>query len=106
MKYCIVYTLTPNIDEAKKIAHALVEKRLAACVNIIPGVTSIYEWQGEICEDGEFLVLAKTRQELFEEIKALILENHSYELPAVVMLPIVAGLEGYLEWVDKNTKIN
>lgn len=103
MKYCIVYTLSSSTEEAKKVAHSLVKNKLAACVNIIQNVTSVYEWKGKVCEDGEFLVLIKTRKDLFEEVKEDILRNHSYELPAILMLPIEAGLQGYLEWVDENT---
>ena len=103
MSYCIILTLTSSIEEARKIAHALVKNKLAACVNIIRNVTSVYEWKDEVCEDEEYLILIKTRKELFEEVKTGILENHSYELPAILMLPVEAGLEGYLEWVDKNT---
>lgn len=104
MKYCIVYTLTSSPEEAKKIAHVLVRGKLAACANIVPNVTSVYEWKGEVCEDSEYMVFIKTRKELFEDVKACILENHSYELPAILMLPIEAGLEGYLDWLDKNTQ--
>lgn len=104
VKYCIVYTLTNSIGEAKKIAHALVKSKLAACANIIQNVTSVYEWKGDICEDGEFLILIKTRKELFEEIKTCIIENHSYELPAILMLPIEGGLDDYLNWIGENTK--
>ncbi len=105
MKYCIVYTLTSNIEEAKKITHALVGKKLAACANIIQNVTSVYEWKGEVCEDGEYLILIKTKQELFEAVKSSILKNHSYELPAILMLPVEAGLEGFLKWIDENTGV-
>ena len=104
MEYCVIITLTSNPDEARKLAHLLVENKLAACVNIIPNITSVYEWKGEICEDTEYLVQIKTRKELFEKVKKAILENHSYELPAILMLPVEAGLEGYLKWVDENTK--
>lgn len=103
MKYCIVLTLTSNPDEAKKIARSLVKNKLAACVNIIPNITSVYEWKNEVCEDGEYLVLIKTGKELFDGVKSSILQNHSYELPAILMLPVEAGLEGYLKWVDENT---
>ena len=102
MNYCIILTLTSNLDEAKKIAHTLVKNKLAACVNIIPNITSVYEWKGEICEDGEYLISIKTRKDKFDAVKESILQNHSYELPAILMLPIEAGLENYLKWMDKN----
>ncbi len=104
MTYCLVYTLTDNIEEAKKIAHGLIKEKLAACCNIISNLTSVYEWKDEICEDREFLILAKTKKELFEEVKTCILQNHSYELPAILMLPVEAGLEGFLDWIGENTR--
>lgn len=103
MSYCIILTLTSNFDEAKKIAEILVKEKLAACVNIIKNVTSFYEWKNEICQDSEYLLLIKTRKELFEKVKTCVLENHSYELPALLMLPVEAGLFEYLSWIDKNT---
>jgi len=104
MSYCIIYTLTNSLDEAKKIARLLVREKLAACCNIVQNIISVYEWKNETCEDMEFLVLIKTKKNLFEEVKNSILENHSYELPAILMLPIEKGLEDYLGWIEKNTK--
>ncbi len=104
MSYCLVYTLTDNIDEAKKIANALVKEKLAACCNIIHNLTSVYEWKDEICEDSEILILAKTKKSLFEEVKNSIRKNHSYELPAIIMLPIETGLKDFLNWIGENTR--
>ena len=104
MEYCFAYTLTNNEEEAKKIAHALIREKLAAGCNIIKNVTSIYEWKGELREHEEFLIMAKTRKDLFEEAKNSILKNHSYELPAIVMLPIETGLPDFLSWISENTK--
>lgn len=103
MSYCVVVSTTSNIDEAKKIAHGLVNGKLAACVNIIPAVTSVYFWKNEVCEDSECVLFIKTQRNLFDSVKNFILENHSYELPEVIMLPIEAGMEGYLNWVKENT---
>lgn len=129
MSYCVVVSTTSNIDEAKKIAHGLVNNKLAACVNIIPGVTSVYFWKAdceqrledgggettsgtpfmasnqanEVCEDSELVLFIKTQKNLFDKVKNFIVENHSYELPEVIMLPIENGLEGYLNWVKENT---
>jgi periplasmic divalent cation tolerance protein len=103
MDLCIILTLTSNLNEAKKIAHALVKSKLAACVNIIQNVISVYEWKNEICEDGEYFIFIKTQKAHFEGVKEEILKNHSYELPVVLMLPVETGLLEYLEWVKKNT---
>jgi periplasmic divalent cation tolerance protein len=103
MTYCLVCTLTNSKEEALKIAHSLVKAKLAACCNVIDGVTSVYEWKGEICEDGEFFVMIKTRKALFDEVKAHIKSLHSYELPAIYMLPIETGLQEFLDWIKQNT---
>lgn len=103
MSYCVVVSTTSNIDEAKKIAHGLVNNKLAACVNIIPNITSVYFWKNKVCEDSELVLFIKTQKNLFDKVKNFIVENHSYELPEVIMLPIENGLEGYLNWVKENT---
>lgn len=104
MSYCLIYTLTDNIDEAKRIAHGLVKEKHAACCNIVENITSVYEWKEEICEDKEYLVLAKTKKCLFKQATEYIKQNHSYELPAILMLPIETGLQGFLDWIDKTTR--
>ena len=103
MSYCVIVSTTSNIEEAKKIAHGLLKNKLAACTNIISGVTSVYFWKDEVCEDNEYVLFIKTKRTLFEKVRDFIVENHSYELPEVIMLPIEAGLEGYLNWIKKNT---
>ncbi|OGQ48050.1 MAG: cation tolerance protein CutA [Deltaproteobacteria bacterium RIFCSPLOWO2_02_FULL_46_8] len=90
--------------EAKKIAKALVESHLAACVNIIPKITSIYEWKEEICEEEELLLVIKTQQNRLEELKATLEELHPYEVPELIVLPITDGLPDYLSWLLANTK--
>jgi len=104
MSYCVIITNVSTIEEAKKIANGLVENKLAACTNIIPGVTSVYFWKDEVCEDNEQMLVIKTRRELFEQVRDFITENHSYELPEVIMLPIEAGSEAYLNWIKENTQ--
>lgn len=87
-------------QEARRIARRLVEQRLAACVNLVPGATSVYRWHGAVEESGEWLLLIKSRRGLFEKLRAEIERSHSYEVPEVVALPIVDGSEAYLNWMD------
>ena len=102
-EHIIVYITVPSPEEGEKIAKALVEKRLAACVNIVPGLRSIYHWQGKICDDRELLLIAKTRDSLFERLEHEVNSIHSYKLPEIIALPIVKGSKEYLDWIDGNT---
>lgn len=97
--YNIVLCTTNSRENAEKIADILVSNRLAACVNIIDSVASLYRWQGKVVKDTEFLLLIKSKSELFEELKAKILENHSYEVPEVISLDIKDGTKAYLDWI-------
>jgi periplasmic divalent cation tolerance protein len=106
MNFCAVFTTTSSIDEAKTIAHNLVESKLAACVNIIPGVVSVYEWQDKINEEEECILFIKTQENLFERLKERILNIHSYELPEIIMLPIKDGHKQYLDWIEKTLLLN
>jgi len=99
----IVLTTAASQEEARKIAHELVERRLAACVNIVPQIESIYRWQQKIETATEWLLLIKTQAESFERIRAAIKELHSYELPECVMLDVAAGSQEYLAWIAENT---
>lgn len=83
------------------MARALVEARLAACVNIVPGVRSVYHWQGAVQEDSEWMLIIKSTRPLFEQLAAELRKIHSYEVPEVLAIPVVAGDEAYLEWVDR-----
>ena len=101
-----IYSTTSNVDNAKKIARALVEEKLVACVNIIPKIESIYRWQDKIEEDSECVIFAKTTDENVDESIEKIRQMHPYEVPDIVVLPIIKGLEKYLEYVKKETKWN
>lgn len=92
---------TTSVDESDRIARVLIEEKLAACVNITE-VNSYYRWEGEFCEDKEALLIIKTEKSRVDEIIERIKELHSYELPEIIALPIVAGYDKYLEWVDES----
>lgn len=98
----IVLTTTGSQEEGRKIAQALVDRRLAACVNIVPHVESIYRWQGKIETAEEWLLLIKTQADLFERVRDAVKELHSYDLPEFVMLEVAAGSHEYLSWITEN----
>lgn len=98
--YLLVFSTCPDRDTARRIAAALVRARVAACVNIVDGVTSLYQWQGQLHEDAECVLLIKTRREHFAALQAQVLALHPYELPELVAVPLDAGLPGYLKWID------
>jgi periplasmic divalent cation tolerance protein len=89
-------------EDAERIATALVERGLAACVNVVPGVLSIYRWKGRVERDDERLLVIKTRADRFEALRAALLELHPYELPELVAMPIAAGHPPYLAWLDES----
>ena len=95
----VVLSTCASSEEAEKVARTLVEKRLAACVNILPAVRSIYRWKGAMEDEKETLLLIKSSRALFGELRAEIEKLHSYEVPEVIAIPIVDGLERYLEWM-------
>lgn len=91
-------------DQAYGIAKALVEENLAACVNIIPAVRSLYRWKGEICDDPECLLLVKTTRHVFPLLEARVKALHSYEVPEIIAVPVECGFPPYLDWVVENTQ--
>ena len=90
-------------EDAERIARALVERGLAACVNVVPGVVSIYRWKGQIEREGELLLVIKTRTERFEALREALVSLHPYEVPELIVLPIMAGHAPYLAWLDEST---
>ncbi len=100
---CMVYMTAADEDEAGRIGRALVAERLAACVNVIPGMRSFYRWQDEVQDDREVVVIAKTRETLLDALVARVKELHSYDCPCVVALPIVAGNPDFLDWIEAET---
>jgi periplasmic divalent cation tolerance protein len=89
----------PSVEKAVEIAYALVEERLAACVNLVPGLRSIYRWEGEISDDPEVLCLVKTTDEVWERLRARVVALHPYETPEIIALPVAAGHDPYLAWL-------
>lgn len=98
-----VYIVAADKAEAERIAEALVAERLAACVNVLGAVRSIYRWQGAVERADEVAMIAKTTETLFEPLAARVKALHSYETPAIVAWPIVAGDHAYLGWIDAET---
>jgi periplasmic divalent cation tolerance protein len=101
----IVFTNLPDRDTALALARGLVERRLAACVNVLDGCTSVYRWKGAVEQADEIPVLIKARTGRYDELEAAIRELHPYELPEIVAVPVVRGLPDYLEWVAEETVI-
>ena len=99
----IIYSTTGSVEEARKIARILVEEKLAACVNIIPKIESIYRWQGNIEDDNECVLLAKTTDKNIDKTIQRIKELHSYDVPDIVAIPIAQGFKEYLKWVEDET---
>jgi len=104
MELCVIFITVPNAEVGEKISRALVEEQLAACVNRIPGLTSIYRWQGKIETDAEELLVIKTRQQLVATIVEYVRTLHPYEVPEIISLPVIAGASSYLDWVKQETK--
>ncbi len=100
MSYQLVITTCPSMEEAEGLAEKLLTARLAACVNIVPGVHSLYEWQGKLQREQEFLLLIKSRTEGFPELEKLVQASHSYELPELIAVPIEEGSAAYLNWIN------
>ena len=99
----VVYITAPSEDAAAVIARALVEQKLAACVNIVRNIRSIYSWQGKIEDDAEVLMIAKTQQKHFDALSKKVTELHSYDVPEIIAVPILKGSADYLQWIKDST---
>ena len=99
----VIYSTIDDIQDARKIATRLVEEQIVACVNIIPNVESIYRWKGEIENSEEFVIFAKTTDENVKKAIQRIKELHSYEVPDIIVLPVVGGLKDYLDYITNET---
>ena len=100
----VVLVTVGSEQEAEEIAKSLVKNLLAAAVNVVPGVTSIYRWEGVIQHEQEWLLIAKTRRDVLDEFIDCVLELHSYDVPGIVALPLVGGNEAYLRWLDRSVE--
>ena len=100
----VVLVTCGSEEEAAKIANSLVEERLAACVNIISPVRSIYRWEGKIWDEREWMLMIKTQKKRFEDLEKKIKSLHSYAVPEIIALPVVEGSASYLKWLEENTE--
>lgn len=100
MAYQIILSTCPDMQSARHIADHLVQDKLVACVNILPGLTSVYPWKGEIESAQEHMLIMKTQQKNYDQIEALICQKHPYELPEIIAVPVDRGFSEYLQWID------
>ncbi|WP_459939536.1 divalent-cation tolerance protein CutA [Desulfonatronum parangueonense] len=103
MQPVMVYMTAESLDQAKVIAGELIENRLAACVNVLEGMRSMYHWEGRIEESREVVVLAKTRADLLPELTRRVTEVHSYDCPCIVSWPLTGGYQPFLDWIGQET---
>ena len=104
MSASLVYITASDAEEAKALGRALVEARLAACANVLPGIVPIYRWEGRIEEGSEVALIAKTRSELVGKVVELVTTRHSYDCPCVVAIPIAEGNPAFLDWIAAETE--
>jgi len=102
--FVVVFITTPTAEVAKTLAQTLVAERLAACVTMLPQVQSVYWWDGKICDDQEFLCVAKTRATSFAVLRDRVLSIHPYQVPEIIAVPLAAGHAPYLAWLAKETE--
>ncbi|ABV85912.1 divalent-cation tolerance protein CutA [Shewanella pealeana] len=103
-EFLLVITTYPSQEQAKTLAHELVEAKLAACVQISQAVTSVYEWQGQICEEQEFALHIKCLTHHYNAIEQLLSKLHPYDVPELIALPVTQGLPAYFDWIKETTQ--
>lgn len=101
--YCVVLMTVPT-EQAESLARDLVEKKLAACVNLVPKISSLYRWQGKMERSEESLMIVKTDRDVFEKLEARVVERHPYSVPEILCLPIETGHQPYLDWIGESLK--
>jgi periplasmic divalent cation tolerance protein len=97
----VVLMTASSQEEADRIATTLVQEMLAACVNVVPGMTSVYRWEGEVQRDQEWLLVAKSRRDVLRDLVQRVETLHSYDVPEIIALPLVGGSDAYLRWLDR-----
>ena len=102
--FCVVFNTCPDKATAMRVANTLVEEKWAACVNIVPGMTSVYPWEGKITCAEEVLLLIKTQTALYDEMESRLREIHPYELPEIINVSISGGLDAYLGWIADSVR--
>jgi periplasmic divalent cation tolerance protein len=104
MNAVLIYVTAPNRDEALRMGRVVVSESLAACANVLDGMTSVYHWNGELQQENEALLLLKTRGELANKVVQRVQELHPYDVPAILVLPIDGGSKLFLGWIDEETR--
>lgn len=99
--YLVTLATAPSTEVARDIARALLDRELAACVNIIPSMTSLYIWDGELCTDEEVLLIIKTTESAFDRLASAVADTHPYDVPEIIALTVKAGSKDYLDWIDE-----
>ena len=103
--FIVVFITAPSVEDGEKIARFLVEQRLAACVNMIPQIHSVYHWEGQVEQESEALLIVKTKAKLFEtHLIPAVQRIHPYKVPEIIAVPIQAGLPAYLNWINQETQ--
>ena len=102
--YIVVFVTAPSKPEAEKIAKAILSKKVCACVNIINGVNSLFNWKGKINKAKETLLVIKTKRSAYKDLEKIIKKNHSYTVPEIIALPVILGAREYLNWIKDTVK--
>jgi periplasmic divalent cation tolerance protein len=102
--YIVVFITVPNKQEAETIARGLIRNKLAACVNMVPGIGSLFRWKGKVDRAREILLLVKTGRSKFKKLAAFVKSVHSYQVPEIIALPVVAGNNDYLSWIHESVE--
>ena len=103
-RYIVLLITTGSAEEARKVAETLLSKRKAACVNIVPGVSSLFRWEYKLDSSQENLLIVKTKASLLPEVTRLVKEAHRYDVPEIIALPIIGGNQEYLDWIEESVE--
>jgi periplasmic divalent cation tolerance protein len=103
--YLVALVTVPSTDVGRDVARALLDRKLAACVNIVPSISSFYTWEGEVCVDEEKLLIIKTTESAFDGLASAVKEIHPYDVPEIIALPLAAGSKDYLDWIHQVVKV-